>query len=103
MKVSTIQNAIDQISADLDYLCSLVESPHPDFPVADAVAYSMAIISLTNQLDLAEDLSENELSEDKKYVKLSEPELQALNSHTEDAELALVRLEEVCGISLQKN
>jgi hypothetical protein len=104
IKIATIINAADSLTADLDYLCSLIEQPDPEFFVCDAVVYSHAVSSLSNQLDfITEDLSENELSEDESYVKLSREEIMTLNRYTENAEEALKQLEETCGISLQNN
>ena len=104
IKVTTIISAADKLSADLDYLCSLVEQPDPEFCVDDAVAYSHAVTALSNQLNfIVEDLSDNDLSEDESYVKLSQDQLVILNRCTEHSEDALRRLEEICGISLQSN
>ena len=51
MKVATILNAADKLSADLDYLCSVAEQPDPEFPVVNALAYSHAVVALATQLD----------------------------------------------------
>ena len=104
IKVSTILNAADKLSAALEYLCSLTEKPDPEFPIADALVYSRAIIALSNHIDFVlEDLSENDLSEDEEYVKLSEEDLVLMSSYTESTEDALELLEKVCGIYLQNN
>ena len=104
VKIATILNAADKLTADLDYLCSLVEEPDPEFGVCDAIAYSYAVAALSTQLEfVTEDLSENDLSEDEEYVKLSKEEIIMLNTYTENSEDALKRLEEICGISLQNN
>jgi hypothetical protein len=104
IKVATILRAADKLSDDLDYLCSLVEQPDPEFFVCDAVTYSYAVAALSNQLEfMTEDLTQNDLSEDEEYVKLSKEEVMMLNTYTNNAEEALRRLEETCGISLQNN
>ena len=104
IRVTTILNAADKLADDLDYLCSLVEQPDPEFCVSDAVTYSCAVTALSTQLEfMTEDLAENDLSEDEEYVKLSKEEIMMLNTYTENAEEALKRLEETCGISLQNN
>ena len=104
IRVTTILRAADKLSGDLDYLCSLVEQPDPEFLVCDAVTYSCAVAALSNQLEfMTEELSQNDLSEDEEYVKLSTEEVMMLNAYTNNAEEALRRLEETCGISLQNN
>ena len=104
VRITTLLNAADQVSADLEYLASLVEQPHSEFPIVCALTYSHAVMTLSHQLDfISEDLSENELSEDQEYVKLSEEEISRLHSYTESTEEALAVLEEICGISLQNN
>jgi hypothetical protein len=104
IKVSTILHIVDKLTADLEYLCSLVEQPDAEFVVCNAVIYSHAVADLANQLDfVVEDLSQNELSEDEMYVKLSKEEIMMLNRYTETSEEALERLEEICGISLRNN
>ena len=104
MKIGTILAATERIVSDLDYLCSLVESPDPEFVIVDAVAYAAAVTALSNQLDFVlEDLSTNDLTDDQEHVKLTEDEIWMLNSYTECADAAVKRLEETCGISLQNN
>jgi hypothetical protein len=104
IKVSTLINAADRLTSDLDYLCSLVEQPDPEFVLRDAVSYALAISSLSAQLEfIIEDLADNDLSEDEEYVKLSTEDVHTLNMYTENSEECLIRLEEVCGISLQNN
>ena len=104
LKVETIISAADKLTADLDYLCSLVEKADPEFFICDAVTYSFAVVSLSNQLDfLLEDLANNDLSEDEIYVKLSRDEVFMLDNYNTQTEEALKSLEEVCGISLQSN
>ena len=104
IRITTILNATDKLTEDLVYLCSLVEQPDPEFFVRDAVVYSYAVSALSNQLEfMIEDLAENDLSEDEEYVKLSKEEVMMLNTYTNNAEEALWRLEETCGISLQNN
>jgi len=104
LKVETIINAVAKVTADLEYLCSLVEKADPEFLICDAVAYSVAVVALSNQLDfLVEDLTKNDLSEDEIYVKLSKEEVLMLDNYNTRVEEALQSLEEVCGISLQSN
>lgn len=104
IKVDTLINAAERLTSDLDYLCSLVEQPDPEFVVRDAISYAYAISSLSAQLEFViEDLSENDLSEDEEYVRLSTEDVYALNRYTENSEDSLKRLEETCGISLQNN
>jgi hypothetical protein len=104
IKVTTILNAAKRLSADLDYLCSVVEHPDPEFPVINALAYARAVTAISNQLDFfIEDLSDNNLSEDEEYVKISEEEVLMMNTFNEGTEAALLVLEKVCGISLQNN
>jgi len=98
------ENAADKLEEDLEYLCSIVEQPDHEFPVIDAVAYSHAVIAISQQLDfIIEEISTNDLSEDEEYVKLSGEEIVTLNSYTENSETALKVLEKICGISLQNN
>jgi hypothetical protein len=103
IRVYTINEAINSISGDLDYLCSLIENPDPDFPIKDALVYSRAVTALCYQLDLAEKIAENELSDDGEYIKVSEEELVAMGENTDNTDDTLLELEEVCGISLKKN
>lgn len=104
IKISTLLNAADTIEADLDYVCSLAESPDEDFPIADAVVYSYAVMALTQQLDyIMEDISKNPLSEDEEYVRMTAEEISKLNSYTEYSEEALLALEKICKISLKSN
>jgi len=104
MKVTTILNAADKLESELEYLCSLIEKPDEEFPVADALAYSQAVMAISHQLDfIIEDLSMNELTEDQESVKLSTEDIMALNSYNDNAETALKVLEKICGISLQNN
>lgn len=104
MRISTIIAAADKIVADLDYLCSLVENPDPEYYITDAVAYGLAVAALSTQLEfILEDLADNDLTEDEEHVKLTEDEVWMLNSYTDSAEEAMKALEERCGISLQSN
>jgi hypothetical protein len=104
VKVTTILNAAEKLTADLDYLCSLVERPDPEFLIVSAVIYAEAVVALSTQLEfVVEDLSTNDLSADEIYVKLTEEELQMLTMYTANTDEALSRLEESCGISLQNN
>ena len=104
LKIITILNATEKLTSDLEYLCSLVEQPVGEFPIRDARAYAAAVTTLSNQLDfIVEELTQNDLSDDEEYVKLSQEEVLMLNAYTDSAEDALGWLEETCGISLQNN
>lgn len=53
----------------------------------DALAYARAVSAVANHLDFViEDLTENDLSEDEEYVKLSEDDLVLMSSLTESSE-----------------
>jgi len=104
IKITTMINAAEKLADDLDYLCSLVERPDAEFPIADAVVYANAVMALTAQLEfISEDLAENKLNDEEDCVTLSQEELITLTSYTDSAEEALGLLEDVCGISLQSN
>ena len=104
MKVTTILNAADKLSSELDYLCSLVEQPDAEFIIVDALVYGHALVAISNQLDfISSDLSTNDLSDDEEYVKLTEDDVLILSSYNEVTEAAIKALEEICGISLQNN
>ena len=104
MKVTTLLNAEEKLSKDLEYLCSLIEQPDSEFAILDALVYSHAVMAISNQLEyIAEDLSGNELNEDEDYVKLSQDEVFTLSSYNDISESAIKALEEICGISLQSN
>ena len=104
IKVSTILNAAEKLTSDLDYLCSLVEMPDAEFPIINALAYARAVTALSNHVDfIIEDLAENDLSEDEDYVKLSKEDIISMNLYTEASEDALKLLEKTCGIYLQNN
>jgi hypothetical protein len=104
IKVTTILNAAEKLTSDLDYLYALVEQPDEEFIISNALAYACAVTALSAQLAfVVEDLAENDLSEDELYVKLSTDEIHMLNMYTEQSEGAMKDLEELCGISLQSN
>jgi hypothetical protein len=103
LRITTIDIAIQQLEEDVEYLCSMVETPDPDFIVRDAVAYSLAMVALLRHLEFAEDLAENEISDDGIYIKVNDQELVMMREYTEGTEVALTHLEETCGISLRKN
>ena len=50
IKVSTILNATEKLTEDLEYLCSLVEKADPEFKIKNAIAYSHAVMILSNHL-----------------------------------------------------
>lgn len=104
VRVSTILNAIDKFNSELDYLCALVEQADPEFYITNAVAYSHAVIAISNQLDfLVENISESELNEDEDHLRLTKEQIVMLNDYTENSEEAIMALEKTCGISLQNN
>ena len=103
VKIPTIETAIQQVAGDLDYLCSLIEQPDQSFPIKDAMIYCRAVSLLSEQLELAENISGNEIDQAGEYFKISEKELQLMGQITDDVDEALLDLEEVCGISLRKN
>ena len=101
---STILNAVNNISKDLEYLCALVEKPDDEYVLRDAVAYSRAVVALTYQLEFfLHDIAENDLSTDGEHVKLSTEQIFAMQDYAESAEEAMRELEKLCGISLQNN
>ena len=104
IKIGTILNGIEKLTADVEYLSSMVEQPDPEFTVSNAVVYAHALSALANQLSFfIEDLTDKDLSDDGEYVKVSHEEVLMMNAHNEAAEEALFILEETCGISLQNN
>ena len=104
MKVMTILNASERLTSDFEYLSALVENPDPEFHIKDALVYAEALMAVAAQLDyVVENLSQNELSEDEEYVKLTKDEVMMLNTYNTNTEEALLALEQVCGISLKNN
>ena len=104
IKVSTILNATDKLTQDLEYLCSLVEKADPEFPIKNAIVYSHAVMTLSNHLDFVlEELTARDLTPDESMVKLNEEDIIVMNDYTEASEDALKDLEEICGISLKNN
>ena len=51
IKVSTIVNATETLTDDLDYLCALVEQPDPEFSIKDAVVFSRLGMTISHHLD----------------------------------------------------
>ena len=51
VRLDTVLNAIDELQGDLDYLCSLVESPDPEFKIADAVVYAQTVTAISSHLN----------------------------------------------------
>ena len=104
MRITTILNAADKLTSDLEYLCSIVEKPDSEFVVSDAIVYSTAVTTVSNHLNfIIEDLATRDLSDDGEYVKLSEEDVLTLNTYTDASEESLERLEKTCGIYLQSN
>ncbi len=104
IKLSTLLNAADKLSSDLEYLCSMIEQPDAEFPILDAVTYASSVMIVSQHLTfILEDLADRDLSEDEMYVKLTEEDVMALDSYTNASEETLEILEETCGIYLQSN
>ncbi len=104
IKVETILNATEKLTDDLEYLCSIIEKPDPEFKVKNAVVYAHAVMTLSTHLDFVlEDLTTRELTEDQDLVKLTQDDVIAMNEYTEASEEALENLEVLCGISLKNN
>ena len=103
IRVVTIDAAIDSLIGDLDYLCNIIEDPEAGYVVKDAVVYSIAVVAIMDHLDFAESLTNNEVSRDGNYIKLSEEELVMMSDYTHSTEAALKQLEEICGISIKTN
>lgn len=104
IRITTIINATDTLTSDLEYLCSLVESPDPEFVMEDALSYAYALVAVSSHLEyLSEEISANELTEDEDYVTLSEEDIRLLNDYSTQTEAAILALEKTCGISLKNN
>lgn len=104
IKVSTVLNATEKLTEDLEYLCSLVEKADPEFTIKNAIAYAHAVMTLSNHLDFVlEELTNRDLTPEEDMVKLSEEDVVAMNKYTEASEEALEDLEILCGISLKNN
>ena len=103
MNYDELLRGIEIIGEDLDFLCSLAESPSEEYKIPDAVEYSLAVIALTNQLSfMTQELATNKLSEDGNHVILTKEQVDTMNDLYEEVEEALVRLRK-CGISIQIN
>jgi hypothetical protein len=104
IKVTTILNATEKLTEDLEYLCSLMEKPDPEFKVKNAIVYAHAVMTLSNHLDFVlEELTTRSLTPEEDMVKLSQEDILAMNEYTEATEDALEDLEILCGISLKNN
>ena len=104
IKVSTILNATEKLTEDLEYLCSLVEKPDPEFRIKNAIVYAHAIMTLSTHLDFVlEELTQRDLTPDENMVKLREDDVVTMSEYTEATEEALEDLEILCGISLKNN
>ena len=104
IQVTTILNATEKLTDDLEYLCSLVEKPDPEFTIKNAIVYAHAVMTLSNHLDFVlEELTNRDLTPEEDMVKLSEEDVIAMNEYTEATEEALEDLEILCGISLKNN
>ena len=104
IKITTILNATEKLTDDLEYLCSLVEKPDPEFTIKNAIVYAHAVMTFSTHLDFVlEELTNRDLTPDEEMVKLSEEDIIAMNNYTEASEEALEDLEILCGISLKNN
>tara|TARA_Y100001938_G_C7841749_1_gene306445 strand:+ start:241 stop:573 length:333 start_codon:yes stop_codon:yes gene_type:complete len=104
IKVTTILSATEKLTEDLEYLCSLVEKPDPEFKIKNAIVYAHAVMTLSTHLDFVlEELTNRDLTPDEELVKLSQEDIIAMNEYTEASEEALEDLEVLCGISLKNN
>ena len=104
IKVTTILSATEKLTEDLEYLCSLVEKPDPEFKIKNAIVYAHAVMTLSTHLDFVlEELTNRDLTPDEDMVKLSQEDIIAMNEYTEASEEALEDLEVLCGISLKNN
>tara|TARA_A100001515_G_scaffold111991_1_gene93079 strand:+ start:277 stop:621 length:345 start_codon:yes stop_codon:yes gene_type:complete len=104
IKVTTILNATEKLTEDLEYLCSLTEKPDPEFRIKNAIVYAHAVMTLSNHLDFVlEEITNRDLTPNEDMVKLSEEDVVVMNEYTEASEEALKDLEELCGISLKSN
>lgn len=104
IKVTTILHATEKLTEDLEYLCSLVEKPDPEFKIRNAIVYSHAIMTISNHLEfILEELQERDLTPEEDMVRLSEEDVIMMNEYTEASEEAQKDLEALCGISLQSN
>ena len=102
--VTTILNATEKLTEELEYLCSLIEKPDPEFKIKNAISYAHAVMTLSNHLDFVlEELTNRDLTPDEDMVKLSEEDVIAMNEYTEASEEALEDLEILCGITLKNN
>ena len=87
IKVTTILSATETLTNDLEYLCSLVEKPDPEFTIKNAITYAHAVMTLSNHLDFVlEELTSRDLTPDEYMVKLSEEDVIAMNEYTEATE-----------------
>jgi len=103
MKLDSLIRGIDTTEKDLNFLCSLIESPDEEYNIPDAVEYAHAIVALSRQLNyMISEISENDLTEDEELVMLSKEQLVTLNALTNAVEDAVGRLR-LCGISLKQN
>ena len=104
IRVTTILNATEKLTEDLEYLCSLVEKPDPEFIIKNAIVYAHAIMTLSNHLDFVlEELTQRDLTPDEDMVKLNEEDVIAMSEYTDASEEAMEDLEILCGISLKNN
>ena len=102
MKIDSLLYGIQVTEEDLEFLCSLIETPDKEYQIPDAVDYSRAVMALENQLSYMNQMSENDLTEDEELIKLTKEQLLTLNALSDEAEYALGRLRS-CGISLKRN
>lgn len=103
MRYDTLMNGIQIVGEDLDFLCSLAESPSDDYKIPDAVIYSAAVIALMNQLSyMSEELVNNKLTDDGEHIILTKEEIDRMNFLYDQVEESLEDLRD-CGISIKVN
>ncbi len=103
MKIASLDKGIEDATQDLEFLCSLIETPDREYHIPDAVEYSQAVVALFRQLDfMVEDLGATPLSNDQECVKLTRDQLLKLNSLSNEVDAALRRMRK-CGISVTNN
>ena len=68
IKITTILNATEKLTEDLEYLCSLVEKPDQSL-VSKTLVYAHAVMTLSNHLNFVlEELTERDLTPDEDMV-----------------------------------
>tara|TARA_R110000824_G_scaffold232068_2_gene419971 strand:+ start:3436 stop:3771 length:336 start_codon:yes stop_codon:yes gene_type:complete len=105
MRTAALVNGVAIVSADLEFLCSLIECPDKEYQIPDAVDYSIAVLALTNQLAFMTEMlasASDDLSDKDSVIELTKEEVEIMNSLDQDSEDGLETLRE-CGISIKSN